>query len=77
MLTSEYQKWACAVVCGVIFLLISAPFTYDATDFVTTKIGFDTVDDNGKPTIPGLILHAIVFILLARLSMFIPYDKFI
>ena len=52
MLTSESQKWACAIVCGLIFLLISASFTYNATDFVTSKIGFDTVDDNGKPTIP-------------------------
>ena len=74
-MSPELQKWASAIVFGIIFLLISAPFTYDATDFVASKIGFDTEDDNGKPTLAGLILHAVVFVLIVRLCMFIPYDK--
>jgi len=78
MATSESQKWACILVAGLIFLLVSAPFTYYATNFVGTKINenLNTEDAGGKPTLGGLILHLIVFMLLLRLSMFIPYEKF-
>ena len=78
---SEIQKWTCALVCGLLFLIVSAPFTYDATNFVTSKMGFNTVetetDNKGRPTLWGLIIHMVVFVLLVRLSMFIPYDKLV
>ena len=78
---TELQKWTFAVVCGTIFLLVSAPFTYYATNYVTTKINshLTTADDdgNGRPTLGGLLLHMVVFILLVRLSMLIPYEQFL
>ena len=74
----ELQKWTCALVCGLIFLLVSAPFTYDFTNYVGEKISDNLKtkqDDGGRPTLFGLILHMIVFVLLVRLSILIPYDK--
>jgi hypothetical protein len=74
MSTSEGQKWLCVAVAGLIFLLVSAPFTYDFTDYVGTRINDNLhTNVNGKPTLGGLLLHLVVFMLLLRLSMFIPY----
>ena len=67
----EGQKWIVILYCVLLFLIISSPFMYNLTNFVTELVGWET-SSYGCPNTGGLILHAIVFGLLVRLLMFIP-----
>lgn len=58
------QKWWASFVAALIFILISAPFTYSITNGL-----FGHTTNPGGPTAWGLILHAIVFLLIIRLLM--------
>jgi hypothetical protein len=62
------KKWELALIAAALFLIISAPFTYKVTEKVSNLIGFDTTSDGG-PTIAGLGLHFVVYLLLFRLIL--------
>jgi hypothetical protein len=70
-MNKHLKIWTIAILSGILFFILSAPFTYKATDFVTTKIGFDTIDINEKPTWAGLALHSVVFIIISGLAMYL------
>jgi hypothetical protein len=68
---SNQQKWLGAIVAGLLFLILSSTFAYQLTNKLTTAIFGEkaaTLGPNG-PTVFGLILHAIVFVLLFRLIL--------
>jgi hypothetical protein len=69
---SNQQKWLGALVAGLLFLILSSSFAYQLTNKLLTAIGGPkaaTVTPAGAPTVLGLILHTIVFILLLRLIL--------
>lgn len=59
------DKWIVACISGLLFLLLSSPYLYMFTGSLLKGLA----SHNGTPTIYGLILHAIIFILAARLLM--------
>jgi hypothetical protein len=61
------QKWISAVVLGLIFAVISSPAMYSITSSLASE-GTLYVKTGG-PTMAGLLLHTVVFILIVRLIM--------
>jgi hypothetical protein len=69
---TNQQKWVGALVGGLIFLVLSANFTFQLTNKLLTAIGGPkaaTISPSGQITTLGLILHTIVFVLLFRLIL--------
>jgi hypothetical protein len=69
---SNSQKWLGALVAGLLFLILSSGIVYQLTNKIFTSIfgpKAATVTVAGAPTVFGLILHTIVFILLLRLIL--------
>lgn len=63
------QKWWAALILGLLFFVISSPLAYYLSSTVTTTLGgLPTTIDYG-PTLIGLIIHTLLFILLVRLLM--------
>ena len=62
------KKWYLSLVAGLLFLIIAAPFTFRLTDSLFGLFGLHVVED-GCPTIAGLLIHTVVFILITRLLM--------
>jgi hypothetical protein len=60
------QKWWAAVLLGFVFLIISSSAAYYATSAVTTYLGGAPTLFGSGPTISGLVLHTIIFILVVR-----------
>jgi hypothetical protein len=50
------------LVIGVLFFVVSNPMTFDLVD----SVGLSVKDSNG-PTQTGVLIHAVVFMLLAML----------
>jgi hypothetical protein len=70
---SNGHKWCLALCTGLIFLMIASPLTYELTGKFTSYFNW-TTSTKGCPNWKGLLLHTIVFILLVRLLMMIPWD---
>ena len=66
---SNLDKWRFSLIGTVIFLLVVSPMTYRLTQSIFGKILGKIADTNGNPTWRGILLHAVVFTLLVRLSM--------
>jgi hypothetical protein len=63
------HKWWASVILGLIFALISCPPAYQITSAVTNNVaGVNTMMGSG-PTLLGLIIHTIIFILIIRLIL--------
>lgn len=65
---TDKDKWIVSIISGLIFLLIASPFLFSAVNDIVGVVGFKTAN-SGCPTIGGLILHSIIFILIIRLIM--------
>lgn len=66
---SSGQKWIAAIILGLLFALISSNFVYRLTNTLFTSIGVSPLYVAGGPTLLGLLIHTIVFILIVRLIM--------
>lgn len=59
------DKWKYSLYSAIIFLLISSPYTYMLVNSLLGSVV--TVSSSaGCPTIVGLLLHALVFMLIIR-----------
>jgi hypothetical protein len=63
------MKWKISIFSAFIFILVVNPYTYILTQKVLGGLLGKIAETNGCPTIRGLILHTIVYILLVRGSM--------
>lgn len=64
-------KWAAALVLALAFYFVSNPVTYQFVDQVFKAAGANgyILDAQGRVTQLGVLVHAVVFLLLARLLM--------
>lgn len=62
---TSQKKWQISILSGLIFMLISAPYLYKLMTDVT---GLNIAND-GCPTMLGLFIHTVVFVLIVRLLM--------
>ena len=69
MVDSSYMKWKISIFSAFIFILVINPYTYIFTQNLLGEFLGKIAETNGCPTIRGLILHTIVYILLVRGSM--------
>ena len=69
MADSSYKKWQISIFSAFIFVLVIHPYTYQLTQQMFGRILGKIAEANGCPTIRGLILHTLVYILLVRGSM--------
>ena len=66
---SNSEKWSISVFSAFIFLLVVSPFTYKLTQSLLGGLLGKIADSNGSPTTVGILLHAVVFLLIVRLTM--------
>lgn len=69
MSDSSYTKWQISFFSAFIFILVVNPYTYQFTQKVFGRFLGRIAEANGCPTITGLVLHTLVYILLVRISM--------
>lgn len=62
---SNSEKWWVSIIAGVVFAVVSSPWLYS----ITNQIFSGALSNGGGPTLQGLLLHTIVFILIIRLFM--------
>ena len=67
-MSSSFQKWQITFFSAIIFVLVVNPYTYKLTQYFLGRI-LGTITVNGCPTIMGLFLHTVVYVLLVRYSM--------
>ncbi len=62
---TELEKWMIAVIAGLVAFVI-----YSTRMFTASRQLFSGLaDDSGCPSLAGLIVHTIVFILIIKLLM--------
>lgn len=71
---TEAEKWIISAWSGIMFVILSSPAAFKLTKKLTDKAGWKTSED-GCPNWWGVVLHAVVFMVLVRLSMLIPFTK--
>lgn len=69
MSDSSYKKWQISIFSAFIFILVINPYTYMLTQKMLGGFLGKIAETNGCPTMRGLLLHTIVYILLVRGSM--------
>lgn len=69
MSDSSYTKWQISIFSAFIFILVINPYTYKFTQKVFGGFLGQISDANGCPTMRGIAVHTIVYILLVRGSM--------
>lgn len=67
-MASSSEKWNITLFSAFIFILVVNPYTYKLTQSLFGNI-LGQITINGCPTMIGLALHTIVYILLVRYSM--------
>lgn len=67
-MSSSEEKWKISLLSAVIFFLVASPMLFRIVNAITSSIGFVLAND-GCPTYLGLFVHAIVFMLIVRLTM--------
>lgn len=65
---TEAQKWSISAWSALVAALVFSPFAYNLTNGIAQMIGMNTVEA-GAPTMFGLIIHALVYMVLVRLMM--------
>jgi hypothetical protein len=66
---SNNQKLSISLVTGLIFLIVSAPWTYQMVNKLTSKVGLKVALPDGCATTQGLVVHTLVFIAIVYLLM--------
>jgi hypothetical protein len=69
MADSSYTKWQISIFSAFISILVIHPYTYQLTQQLFGSILGKIAETTGCPTTRGLLLHTVVYILLARGSM--------
>jgi hypothetical protein len=66
---SNSDKWNCAIIYALLFLIISHPTMYRFTNSIVSGHSFILADGAGCPTALGMFVHMIVFLFATRLFM--------
>jgi hypothetical protein len=64
------KKWMYALMAAVLAVLIFSPFAFKLVDNLTSALGFSVANSSGCPTMVGLLVHGVVFLLLVRALMY-------
>jgi hypothetical protein len=69
-MSSDREKWTISIFSGLLFYIIALPQTYECitNPLIKNTIGVE-LEKKGRPTVIGVIIHAIVFLLIVRYMM--------
>lgn len=68
-LDQDQEKWVRSVLLAVLFAVISSPLMYKLVNSLTSPLGLEVCDVDGCPSLPGLAIHTVVFLLAARVLL--------
>jgi hypothetical protein len=69
-MTTNQDKWYLSIITTILFYIIALPATYEyITNPIVEDITGISLEEKGKPTIIGVILHSLVFLLIIRYMM--------
>lgn len=63
---SDQTKWNISFQAGLLFFLLNLPMTYQLTNTLFSRLN---ILEKGAPTLTGVALHSLVYVLLTRLMM--------
>jgi len=58
-----------SIISGLMFLILSSPFSFSLTNGVTSRFGLKISNSEGVPNLAGVLIHGFVFVVLVRLFM--------
>jgi hypothetical protein len=64
-LTSK-DKWIISIIVAMIFLIVASPYLFRITNGI---LGGRISDSRGFPTVTGLLVHGMIFLLIIRAMM--------
>jgi hypothetical protein len=67
-MVSLKKKLLISILSGILFLIISLPFTYKLVNEFTSKMGLD-IESGGCPNMKGIAVHSVVFVLVTFIIM--------
>jgi energy-coupling factor transporter transmembrane protein EcfT len=62
------NKFLITILICIVFIIVSAPFTYKITNKMTTLLNWQS-SVNGCPNLSGLILHVVVFFVIVLILL--------
>jgi len=69
-MTTNADKWYLSLITTFLFYIIALPVTYEyITNPIVEDITGIQLEDEGKPTLIGVIVHSIVFLFIIRYMM--------
>jgi hypothetical protein len=69
-MTTNEDKWYLSALTTFLFYIIALPATYEyITNPVFEEVTDIALEKKGKPTVVGVILHSIIFLLIIRYIM--------
>mgnify|MGYP000473907313 CR=1 FL=1 len=66
---SNMKKWMISLYSMILFFVIANPMTYRLVNNLLGGLVGKIADGKGCPTMLGLIVHSVVFLLIVRYSM--------
>lgn len=67
--TSSNRKLLIAIIFGLIFAILSSPIVYQITNYISLKLGGVETTIGQGPTIIGLIIQTLIFIIVIRIIL--------
>ena len=64
------QKWMISLAAAVLAVIVFSPFLFKLVNKLTSAVGLEVADSKGCPTLTGLLVHGVVYLLLVRLIMY-------
>lgn len=66
---SKLDKFIVSILAGLLFLLFASPFMFTLTNKLLSPVGLTTSSSDGCPTVAGLIVHSVVYIVVTYALM--------
>lgn len=63
------NKWVFSIILGFIFAILSSPMAYMLTNKINVSLGAIETTNGYGPTLAGLLLHTLFFIIIIRLLL--------
>lgn len=67
-MVSQKKKLLISILSGLLFLIISLPFTYRLVNTFTMKMGLE-IESGGCPNMAGIMVHSLVFVIVTFIIM--------
>ena len=68
---NNYSKWKYSIYTLIILIVIINPYFYKITNILLGNI-IGKTEENGCPTLKGIVLHLIIFTIVIRYVMELP-----